>query len=137
VPLPYIQKTDEQNLEMHPETTTIFVATDDETTMVELKRVFKDRIVSQHIPRSRGNISIHDSRNKESTPYEKGESALIDSYLLAECDHLIITASQLNMYALFLSPNMSFSILNERDGYNRYDTWFARVSNLTTMHRLV
>jgi hypothetical protein len=137
VPFPYIQKTVEQYLELHPETTTIFVATDDETTMVELKRVFKDRIVSQHIPRSRGNISIHDSRNKESTPYEKGESALIDSYLLAECDHLIITASQLNMYALFLSPNMSFSILNERDGYNRYDTWFARVSNLTTMHRLV
>jgi len=131
VPFPRIQKAVEQYLELHPETTTIFVATDDETTMMELKRVFKDRIVSQHIPRSRGNISIHDSRNKESTPYEKGEGALIDSYLLAECDHLILTASQLNMYALFLSPNMSFSLLNEKDGYNRYDTWFERVSNMT------
>ena len=132
---PHIQKTVEQYLELHPETTTIFVATDDETTMVELKRVFKDRIVSQHIPRSRGNIAIHDSRNNESTPYEKGESALIDSYMLAECDHLIITASQLNMFALFLSPNMPFSILNEKDGYNRYDTWFSRVPNTTTMYR--
>jgi len=131
VPFSRIQTAVEKYLELHPETTTIFVATDDETTMVELKRVFKDLVVSQHIPRSRGNISIHDFRNKESTPYEKGEGALIDSYLLAECDHLILTASQLNMYALFLSPNMSFSVLNDKDGYNRYDTWFAKVSNMT------
>ena len=131
VPFPRIQRAVEAYLTLHPETTAIFVATDDETTMEEMRRAFGARVVGQDIPRSRGNIGMHDARNRGLTPYEKGEGALIDAYLLAECAHLIVTASQLNMYALFLSPNTSFSVLNEHDGYKRYDVWFAKAPNTT------
>ena len=110
-------------LDKHPDTNTIFVASDTQGTLDALVNVFGDQIKSLDVVRSNDKRSIHHGRLD--TPFAIGKSAVLDAWLLATTDFKILSASQLSLTAVLKEGiNTPFFMLNEEDGYQRVRTMF-------------
>ena len=112
----YIQK--------NPETDMIFVASDSKPTLDHLmKYEFGDLILHINATRSNDYKSIH--HGHKTSPYLAGMSAVIDAWLLSKCNYHILSASNLNMFALLMQGNgAKFTVLIEVDGYQGYRNMF-------------
>ena len=93
----------------------IFVATDEASFLEKMEEAFPSHIVATYAYRSNTSEGVHFSSHN---PYALGEEALIDALLLAKCDLLIRTSSNLSLWATYFNPDLSVVLLNER-----YEKW--------------
>lgn len=88
----------------------LFVATDDQHFLDAARKKYPNRVYAWNAPRSTGNNAVH--TGKTGSPYEKGESAIIDAVLLSKCNFLIKTASNLSDASLMFNPNLTYIRVN-------------------------
>lgn len=113
----------QQYLAEHPDTKTVFVASDSQRTLDELVEVFGNRIQALDIKRSTDTRSIHHGRLD--TPFSSGQSAVLDAWLLSTTNYKILSASQLSLFAVLRQGfGTPFFSLNEGDGYLRTRAMF-------------
>lgn len=89
----------------------VFIATDESAFLNHMKSIFKSAVicVEGHMRSASKKRPIHLTNND---PYKCGEDAIVDTYLLGECDVLIRTASNLSLWSTFLNPDMPVNLLN-------------------------
>ena len=102
-----------EHLEQYPASSTIFVATDEELFLEEMKQQFKERVIFIDALRSMNDHPIFQS--DEHSGYQKGKEALIECLLLSRCDILIRTDSNLSLACRYFSPNQKvLNLSNEK-----------------------
>ena len=74
--------------------------------------------------RSNNSKSLH--HHKIDNPFRTGETAVLDAWLLASSKYLILCASNLSTFSVLLNGNISFTMLNEFDGYTRFRSFFPK-----------
>lgn len=82
----------------------IFVATDDAAFIEYLQTHCSEKIIYTHAQRSSNQTGVH--MLPSGSPHQKGEEALIDCLLLARCNLLLRTASNLSTTALQFNPRL-------------------------------
>lgn len=87
----------------------IFLATDEERIVEYLQTIHGEKIVCINAIRSSDGSPVHYSNHSN---YEIGEQAILDCYLLSECDFLIRTSSNLSLFSTFLNPKLPAILLN-------------------------
>jgi hypothetical protein len=101
----------------------LFIATDDEKFLQYMYQQFPGRIVATNALRSSDGNAVHSDLKK--SPYQKGEEALIDCLLLAQCSKLYKTASNLSDAAIKFNPTIPVVSLSshytENTRYARYN----------------
>jgi hypothetical protein len=102
-------------LKVYPALTRLFVSTDEEEFLTYIKREFTQLSVSAYTDhvRSSGGEAIHTSSTGQ--PYLKGRDALLNCLLLAECDVLLKTMSNLSGWARVFRPGRPTYLLNRPD----------------------
>ncbi len=81
-----------------------FVATDEQAFLDRMESVFADRVISYNALRSNSSASIHRGGISGISKYKAGEDALIDCLLLAGCNKLVRTDSNLSDACRFFNP---------------------------------
>lgn len=81
----------------------IFVATDSVAFLKFMQEAFPGKIVFQDAYRSSGDEAVH---MKNDSPFEAGKQALVDTLLLAKCQVMFRTDSNLSLCAMYLNPDM-------------------------------
>jgi len=81
-----------------------FIATDEEKFLNAAKKKYHTRIIYRNQKRSTNSIPVH--RDKSINNYIKGKEALLDCLLLAKCNILIRTASNLSDVSCCLNPDI-------------------------------
>lgn len=117
--LPFSRYTDQVKtvIDGLPEGTTykIFVATDEQFFLDHINKLYPGKIVTyDRSCRSMDGLNHYKNMGQGtsktpcawSTPYYLGESALMDSYILAESSFLIRSDSNLSMMSTFINPEM-------------------------------
>jgi len=84
----------------------IFVATDDFEAAKYFRRRLKGMSIMYNATRSKK--PLHGTR--PSDPYRIGEDAVIESYLLARCSHIIRLKSNLSQYSIYLNSSIGYTI---------------------------
>lgn len=100
-----------KHLEQYPSSSTIFVATDEESFLEEMKQHFKKRVIFIDALRSANDDPVFQSHDHSG--YQKGKEALIECLLLSRCDILIRTDSNLSHACRFFSPKQKVIKLSE------------------------
>ena len=93
-----------------------FVATDEAEFVTAMTERFGDRVLAYDAIRSQGGWAIH-YEQRDSSPYQAGEDALVDCLLLSKCDHLVRTESALSRFSNIFNPVLR--PINLTDRYNR------------------
>ena len=88
----------------------LFVATDEEAFYNFLKEKFPNRVLAIKASRSKDGTPVHLENYKAS--FLKGQEAVLDCYLLARCDLLLKTCSNLSDISTKLNPKLSVVHLN-------------------------
>lgn len=93
----------------------IFVATDEQMFITHMVSVFGDSVIYTNAIRSNDNGKpIHHTDGRPMKfAYQLGEDAVIDCYLLANCNMLVKTFSNLSSSAANINPNIPIVNLNE------------------------
>lgn len=81
----------------------IFVATDDQTFLDFLTKLYPNRVCYQEAQRSITGDPLHISNPSS---YQQGKEALIDAILLSQGRILIRSASNLSLWSTYFSPDM-------------------------------
>lgn len=89
----------------------IFVATDEQPFLDLMRTTYPDRVIAIDAFRSSDSSNVHHSGNN---PYKLGEEAVLDAYLLAKCDFLIRTSSNLSLWSTYVNPDLPVIMLNHR-----------------------
>ena len=82
----------------------IFVATDEQPFLDYLNAAYPDKIISYDALRSSNGQPVHYAQDLDN--YQKGEDAVIDCLLLAYCQALIKTSSNLSLCASYFNPKI-------------------------------
>lgn len=90
--------------------TLFFVATDDQNFLTFISKEFPGKIITTTAYRSMNGAAVHTSPHVP--PYQKGEDALVDCLLLAHCNKMYKTASNLSDTAAKFNPYMPVEALN-------------------------
>lgn len=101
----------------------IFVATDENMFIKHMVNVFGNIVMYTDSIRSDddGKPIHHSDGQSTKFAYKLGEDAVIDCYLLASCNTLVKTFSNLSSSAANINPNMNVINLNEHnDSYSRH-----------------
>lgn len=86
----------------------IFVATDEESFLQEVKREFKERVIFSDARRSSDGRAVHFA---SAHSYKTGEEAVIDCLLLSKTSYLLRTASNLSFCSGFFNPNLPIKLI--------------------------
>lgn len=90
----------------------LFIATDESEFLEEAQKRYPNQVVALDATRShiggKGIHFIHKNR------YAVGEEALMDAALLARCDLLIRTSSNLSLWSTYFNPDLPVVLLNQR-----------------------
>ena len=100
-----------KHLEQYPSSSMIFVATDEESFLEEMKQHFTERVIYIDALRSTNDDPIFQS--DDHSGFQKGKEALIECLLLSRCDILIRTDSNLSHACRFFSPEQKVIRLRE------------------------
>ncbi len=90
-----------------------FVATDEQAFLDWMESVFADRVISYNALRSNSSASIHRGDIGGISKYKAGEDALIDCLLLASCNKLVRTDSNLSYACRFFNPRQKSIIMGK------------------------
>lgn len=117
-----VARTVSEYLHNHPRTSAIFVASDEEAFIDQMRRKFDGVEVIYHPDslRSRDGSAIH-AQVGLGDNYLKGREALVNCLLLSRCSAVIRTASFLSGWSSVFNPGLKVIMLN-RPYENR--TWF-------------
>lgn len=100
----YIDKINESKCEK------IYLMTDDENILTYMKSIFSGRIIYYpDVIRSTNNNAIH---NQNFDKYKICEDVIKEVYTLSKCDELIITSSNVSMYAICNNNNIKFNLID-------------------------
>ena len=88
----------------------VFVATDQEQFLDQMRARYGDRILSYQAIRARGVRNPFEMR--DGNGYRKGEDVLIDCLLLSRCDYLLKCTSAVGEFAMYFNQNLSCTDLN-------------------------
>lgn len=105
----------------------IFVATDTEEFLTQMKRKFGSRIVSYSTFYSIGSVPVH--RRGDISGFRKGIEAVVDCLVLSRAHIFIHTASNLATAVSFFNPNLQCVLLNE-------NLWLRALGLCTPLSRL-
>lgn len=86
----------------------VFVATDEQAFLEAAARAFPGMVASVDALRSHDGSPVHERAGDN---YRKGADALVDCLLLARCDVLIRTPSNLSLCAGFFNPELPVSLV--------------------------
>jgi hypothetical protein len=90
----------------------LFIATDEDDFLKQVRMRYPDRVMATNAQRSAySHLGVHFA-NKNN--YSIGEEALIDASLLARCDVLIRTSSNLSLWSTYFNPDLPVVLLNLR-----------------------
>jgi Nodulation protein Z (NodZ) len=87
----------------------IFVATDEQAFLDFMRARFPGRLACLDMHRSTDGSPIDVVPGDN---FRKGEQAVMDCLLLARCDHLVRTASNLSLCATFFNPRLPVALLS-------------------------
>lgn len=87
----------------------IFLATDEEALLTYLKNEFPGQIICLDAIRSTNSVAVHIGATEN---YRKGKEAVMDCLLLAQCDSLVRTSSNLSLCSTYFNPNLPVQLLN-------------------------
>ncbi len=90
----------------------LFIATDEIDFLEQARKKHPNRVVAIEARRSDRNGLGGHFLNKNN--YTQGEEALIDACLLAKCDLLIRTSSNLSLWSTYFNPDLPVILLNSR-----------------------
>jgi hypothetical protein len=108
-----VTRTVRARLEREPEIGCLFVATDEAPFLDHVKAArMSVPICCCDDLRSNSAMAIQEA-TFAGDPYRKGREALVNSLLLARCDHVIRTASALSAWASIFNPQLPVTLLNE------------------------
>jgi hypothetical protein len=94
----------------------IFLATDENKIVEKFFVKYSDRVkVNANITRSDTQQGIHYSNFANKS--QLAEEVLIDAISLANCDHMLVTSSNVSGYTLCINPNVSHTFI---DGHIQY-----------------
>jgi hypothetical protein len=121
VPYEKVKRNADYYLEQHPETTIVFIASDDLRFITYMNKCFKSRslIMRDDSFRSQDDHAVHHRLNINR--YEMNRDAVVNCLILSRCDALIKTASILSDWSKLFNPELSIVILNQ--SYDR-KLWF-------------
>ncbi|MFT7530130.1 MAG: hypothetical protein ACI9FD_001134 [Gammaproteobacteria bacterium] len=104
----------------------IFVATDQQQFLDQLKTRYGDRIVSYDAIRASDDRNPFDVDRNDG--YQKGEEVLIDCLLLSRCDYLLKCTSAVGEFAMYFNPSLSCIDLNHLlKRASAFTRWKARL----------
>ncbi len=84
-----------------------FVATDEHAFLIAMRENFGQRVVCMDHHRSTDGTPVHHfDASHESLGYTRGMEAIMDAILLARCNGIIRTSSNLSLASTFLNPNI-------------------------------
>lgn len=87
----------------------LFAMSDEEDKINTLKQTFGDRVVTYDTFRSNSSTPLHVSPKHNYNMRLLGEEVLIESYLLAKTDFLLLyTGSNVNFYSRVVNPNLQY-----------------------------
>lgn len=89
----------------------IFVATDEQAFLNYIQKAFPNQVIAINAFRSSNTNNLHHTTNH---PYEQGKQAIIDALLLANCQLLIRTSSNLSLWSSYYNPDLPVIMLNHR-----------------------
>ncbi|MGC2310865.1 MAG: hypothetical protein WA432_04550 [Candidatus Babeliaceae bacterium] len=112
VPVDRIIKRANQEAKKHPDCQ-FFVATDEQALLEKAKKLLKGTVIYTTAFRSTNGQEVHHQNPLNYSKAEIGEQVLIDVLLLAKCDQLIHTCSNVSCAALFFNPNMPNLLLRK------------------------
>lgn len=87
----------------------LFVATDEQPFLDEIKKRYPGRVCYADAIRSSNDVPVHSTRKNG---YLKGEQAVIDCLLLSRTDFLIRTNSNLSLCSTYFNPELPSILLN-------------------------
>ncbi len=90
----------------------IFVATDEEKFLEEMRKNFPGKILAVDAIRSANGYPVHYTSHRGAYNYKKGEDAVLDCMLLSKCAKLIRTSSNLSAASLRFNPSIEVTLLN-------------------------
>ena len=88
----------------------IFVATDEQAFVDDIREHFKGRVIFTNAYRSSDGAPVH---LDTSSPYLRGKEAIIDCLLLSQTNILIRTPSYLSLFSTFFNPELPVILLSE------------------------
>ena len=114
----FVAKIRETLVERRIDNYLIFVASDEEPFIEIMMQNFPSRVCSQIgiFRAERRGVALHKDRSY--SRYQHGEEALVDCLLLASCDLLFLTNSNLSLFAAQLNPNAPIIAVSERFNAN-------------------
>jgi hydroxymethylpyrimidine pyrophosphatase-like HAD family hydrolase len=105
-------------LSTHPEFDTIFIASDEEGFITNMKRNFADKpyiLIFANAVRSKNNIPVHQNNSAFDRAPDTillAKEAMIDSLTLSRCDYVIKTSSCLSDWVKIWNPQIEVYNLN-------------------------
>jgi hypothetical protein len=88
----------------------VFLATDQQQFLVDLKKRYGDQLLSYDAVRSDGNLAPF--QMKDGKNFKKGKDVLIDCLLLSRCQFLLKCTSHVGEAVLWFRPDLSHRDLN-------------------------
>lgn len=84
----------------------IFLASDEQAFVNIMEKTFPGKIITTDIKRSTNGEPLHKSSAYNQDPFQTGEGAIMDCWLLARGDVLIRTTSNLSLFSTYINPKM-------------------------------
>lgn len=94
----------------------VFLATDDATVFEEFKDKFGEKLLCCDFTRSLDGTALHLAPDINKP--KAGEEVLIEALLLAKCDFLIHSRSNVSSFALYKNPSLDHSYITPRTPLN-------------------
>ncbi len=107
-----------EHLDTYDTSSHFFVATDEAEFVTAMIERFGSRVLAYDAIRSSGGWGIH-YEQREFSPYQAGEDALVDCLLLSKCNHLVRTESSLSRFSNVFNPMLRPTNLTNRYNKNR------------------
>lgn len=87
----------------------LLLCTDEEYIIEEFKQRYSNKLITYNSIRvtEKNNIGIHQSIGLQN-PYQMGEDVIIETYLMAQCDFLIKTVSNVSNSVLMINPELNY-----------------------------
>ncbi|MEM9833328.1 MAG: hypothetical protein AAF944_22035 [Bacteroidota bacterium] len=109
----------------------VFIATDDQLTLDEIREEFGERVLFNEVHRSHNYEAVHAFPSSEG--FQLGLEALTDAYSLSFCSKLILVHSNLSYAARILNPTAPYLLLETRKhALSRWKTLGAYYLDLVT-----
>jgi len=95
----------------------IFLASDEQAFVNVMEKTFPGKIITTDVKRSTNGEPLHKSSANNQDPFQTGEGAIMDCWLLARGDFLIRTTSNLSLFSTYINPKMPVIEVSHR--YNK------------------